>query len=185
MRQRASDAAFRADSPPPHIRTQPPFTSWCVIAWVTSLPRQGITDQREVIPYGLQQKIPASPKKRGFCSQTPPLLTPKNAPQNAPHEIQVAVANPSRPADSVQLVTFINRERIKIGTGVAVLTDQWEQLRPRDRIAQAVAEQVNGRVGVVSEHEQFSVGVPQGQFNCRVTHCNVPYHKMSTQEGLT
>lgn len=66
-----------------------------------------------------------------------------------------------------------------------VLTDQWEQLRPRDRIAQAVAEQVNGRVGVVSEHEPFSVGGPQGQFTCRVTHCNVHYHKMSTQEGLT
>ena len=50
VKQRASDAAFRADPPPPHIRTQPPCTLWCVLAWVTSLPRRGITDQREVIP---------------------------------------------------------------------------------------------------------------------------------------
>lgn len=41
-------------------------------------------------------------------------------------KFRLLLPNPSRPTNSVQLVTFINRERIKIGTGVAVPTDQWD-----------------------------------------------------------
>lgn len=65
--------------------------------------------------------------------------------------------NPSRPTNNVQFVTFINKQRVKIGTGVKVETNKWDNatqsivVKSGDKELQGIADKLDDAVHAIKK----------------------------------
>lgn len=65
--------------------------------------------------------------------------------------------NPSRPTNNVQFVTFINKQRVKIGTGVKVETNKWDKatqsivVKSGDKELQGIADKLDDAVHAIKK----------------------------------